>query len=711
MSTWSTAIFMTDLQSETRPMGAGSGSRQSWGGSCSVDQPSGGDCYSFHREDFDHVAHLQVVVVLQADAALEPGLDLAHVVLEAPQRGDLAFEYHDVVAEQPCLRLAGSRNAAIGDHAPGDRPDLRYLEDLAHFGAADSHFFERRLEETGHALLDLLGDVVDHRVHADIDLLALGHVLRVAIGPYVEADDDGVRGRGEQHVRLVDSADARADDANLDLLVRQLGQRIGQHFSGALHVGLDDERKFLDAAFGDLLLERFEREAAALGAERAFLRLRLTERRNLARLRGIGDGLERIPRLRQAGQAEHFHWRRRSGRLRRTSAIVDECADSADHRASNEVVPDAERAVLHQHSRHRTASAIQLGLEHRTRRAALRVRAQLEDVSRQQNHLEQLIEVLPLLGRDGHHHGLAAPVFRHEIQLCQLTLDVVGVHAWLVDLVDRHDDGHVRSLGVIDRFARLRHDAVIGGDDQDDDIGDLGAARTHQRKRFVTWRVEEDDAAVIADVDVVSADVLSDTASFAFGDFGFADGVEQRGLAVIDVTHHGDDRRARLQVLGTRLVAFGGDQLFLEAAHLDLGAELACDVLGVLDIERAVDGHHHALHQQLREHVLHAHVELVGEILHRHAFGQRDRASDRRRRRRRRLGARRRGTLASGLHGPRLTHGSLLSERRTLLPERRTLTRRSWHTRARLLRLLRTYRLRGQRTWTTEHARRGRTRR
>ena len=31
---------------------------------------------SLHREDFDQVAHLQVVVVLQADAAFEPGLDL-----------------------------------------------------------------------------------------------------------------------------------------------------------------------------------------------------------------------------------------------------------------------------------------------------------------------------------------------------------------------------------------------------------------------------------------------------------------------------------------------------------------------------------------------------------------------------------------------------------------------------------------------------------
>ena len=131
-----------------------------------------------------------------------------------------------------------------------------------------------------------------------------------------------------------------------------------------------------------------------------------------------------------------------------------------------------------------------------------------------------------------------------------------------------------------------------------------------------------------------------------------ADRVEQRRLAVVDVAHDRDDRRARLDVLGLRLLALGRDELLLEAPHLDLGAELAGDVLGGLDVERAVDGHHHALHQQLGEHVLDAHVELVGEILDRHALGERDGAGDRRRRRRRRRHRRRRRPLAPRLRRP-----------------------------------------------------------
>jgi hypothetical protein len=39
--------------------------------------------------------------------------------------------------------------------------------------------------------------------------------------------------------------------------------------------------------------------------------------------------------------------------------------------------------------------------------------------------------------------------------------------------------------------------------------------------------------------------VLRDAARFASGHIGRADGIEQRGLAVIDVAHDGDDGRTR----------------------------------------------------------------------------------------------------------------------------------------------------------------------
>ena len=175
--------------------------------------------------------------------------------------------------------------------------------------------------------------------------------------------------------------------------------------------------------------------------------------------------------------------------------------------------------------------------------AALRIGLEIREVRDEQDHFEQLIEVLALTRRHLDRDRRAAPFLRHQPEVGELALDAFRIGVGLVDLVDRDHDRHVGRLRVVDRFPRLRHDAVVGRDDQDDDVGDAGAAGAHHRERFVTGRVEEHDAAA-ADVDRVRADVLRDAAGFALGDLRFADGVEQRRLAVIDVAHDGDDRRA-----------------------------------------------------------------------------------------------------------------------------------------------------------------------
>jgi hypothetical protein len=242
-----------------------------------------------------------------------------------------------------------------------------------------------------------------------------------------------------------------------------------------------------------------------------------------------------------------------------------------------------------------------------------------------------------------------------------------------------------------------------------DDVGDLRAARTHQRERFVARGVEEYDRAAVADVDVIGADVLRDAAGFALRNLRLANRVEQRRLAVVDVAHDRDDRRAAAHIFGTALVALGGDELLLEAAHLDLGAELARDLLGRLHVERAVDGHHHALHQQLGENVLHAHIELVGEVLHRHALGSVIV---------RVIGGGAAG--ACGICGARAVHGASAwaadrvdAAAGTVAAVARTATLPGLARACLdvLLRLLRTNRLRRKRPRTAKHAARCRTRR
>ncbi|MEY3680956.1 MAG: translation initiation factor, partial [Actinomycetota bacterium] len=64
-------------------------------------------------------------------------------------------------------------------------------------------------------------------------------------------------------------------------------------------------------------------------------------------------------------------------------------------------------------------------------------------------------------------------------------------------------------------------------------------------ERGVTRSVDERDVLAVL-LDLIGTDVLSDSTGFARDHVGVANAVEQRRLTVIDVTHHGDDRRTGL---------------------------------------------------------------------------------------------------------------------------------------------------------------------
>src|SRR5262245_46971254 len=83
---------------------------------------------ALHREDFDDIADLDVIELLEPDAALEPALHFADIVLEAAQRSDLALVDHDVVAQQPRLRVTRARDASLGDDADGNRSVISHLD-------------------------------------------------------------------------------------------------------------------------------------------------------------------------------------------------------------------------------------------------------------------------------------------------------------------------------------------------------------------------------------------------------------------------------------------------------------------------------------------------------------------------------------------------------------------------------------------------------
>ena len=214
-----------------------------------------------------------------------------------------------------------------------------------------------------------------------------------------------------------------------------------------------------------------------------------------------------------------------------------------------------------------------------------------------------------------HIDGVAAPLFGNEAAVGELLHHLFRIGFGPVDLVDGYENRHAGCLGVVDGLKGLRHRTVIGRNHDDGKIGDLGSAGTHAGKGFVTRGIEEDDLAAggrrafLGELHLVGADVLGDAAGFAGGNVGFADGVEQRGLTVIDVAHDGDHRRARHFEL-VDVVAFQdlfdglvGEFIFV-ADDGSASAEARSDILDHLRIERLVHGDEDAAHEQGRDQIL-----------------------------------------------------------------------------------------------------------
>ena len=122
-------------------------------------------------------------------------------------------------------------------------------------------------------------------------------------------------------------------------------------------------------------------------------------------------------------------------------------------------------------------------------------------------------------------------------------LDAIRIGLGLVDLVDSHNNWHTSRFGVGDGFLGLRHHAVIGGHDQDHNVGCLGTTRTHGGKRLVTRGVKKGNHATLG-FNVISTNMLRNAACFAGCHLGATDVVKQRGLTMVHVTHDGHDGSA-----------------------------------------------------------------------------------------------------------------------------------------------------------------------
>src|SRR6266545_1888848 len=588
-----------------------------------------------HLERLDHVPDLDVAVAGQHQTALESLADLVHVVLLAAQRRQVeVVRDHGVVAQQPGLGVAP--DDAADDHATRDVADLGGPEDLPDLRTPELVLLELRLQHALQGGLDVVDRGVDDRVEPDIDTLALGVLRDLALRADVEADDDGVVDRRQVDVVLVDRTDTAVDHPQADVLADvDLGQRVLQGLHRTGHVALEDQQQLGGLALLHRGHHLGERAPAALGELRVAL-ARLTLLGDLPGDPVVGDGQEVVARTRNRGQAEHQHRTRRVRRLHVVAVLVEHRPDPAVRRADHDRVADPQGSALHQHGRHRTTATVEVRLDRDALRVLARVGPQVQGrVRGQHDRLQQVLDAEPRLRGHVDEHRVAAVLLGDQPVLGQLATDLGRVRVRLVDLVHRDHDRHVRRLGVVQRLDRLRHHTVVGRDHQDGDVGRLGATGTHGGERLVTRGVDEGDPPLVA-VDLgrhlVGADVLGDATGLLVDHVRVPDRVQQLGLTVVDVTHHGHHRRPGHQhrlvaLVLAELEAEGLEQLavlVLRRDDLDVVVQLGAEQLQHLVVHRLGRGHHLTEVEQHLDQRRGVRADLVGEVRQRGATGQPD---------------------------------------------------------------------------------------
>ena len=174
---------------------------------------------------------------------------------------------------------------------------------------------------------------------------------------------------------------------------------------------------------------------------------------------------------------------------------------------------------------------------------------------------------------------------------------------------------------MVDGLDGLGHHRVVGGDDDDTDVGHLGAAGTHGRECFVARRVEEGDVASVGEFDAVRADVLRDASGLACDDVGLSDVVEQRRLAMVHMAHHRHDGRTRAEVFLAVLLLMDGIGHFCRHILGRVAEFFGHDVDG-FGVEALVDAHHHTDVHARGYNLVDGHIHHDGKVVGGHKLGE-----------------------------------------------------------------------------------------
>ena len=184
---------------------------------------------------------------------------------------------------------------------------------------------------------------------------------------------------------------------HLDLVGRELEQRLGQRFLRTLHVGLDDDGYQLHLACGHVGEHVLQLGCLLLG-QLGIAELASAVGGNFTGAALVCQHHELITCLWHLGQTLNFHRNRRTRRLDGLAVFVQHGAHTAVGLASQHHITSFQRAGLHQDGGNRAAALVQTRFNHQALGHGIDRGLEFQHLGLQQHLFEQLVDALTGLG-------------------------------------------------------------------------------------------------------------------------------------------------------------------------------------------------------------------------------------------------------------------------------------------------------------------------
>ena len=347
-----------------------------------------------------------------------------------------------------------------------------------------------------------------------------------------------------------------------DLVVADFFERVAESFRGSLNIAFHEKIQMWFVVAGELRVQLLESYLSRRKDDPVSANLVLFGKK-IARLTLRLDLMKDLSRLRNAVQTEKLNRHARSGIAQGFPFRVDHGADFPPAGVEDNDIASAECALLDYYCGDRSLAFVEFGFDHDAFRCYGRIRLQLFHFRDEQYHFEKVWNALSGFCRYFDCNGRAAPFLRHKAHIRKLLFDAIRLRVRFIYFIHSDDDGNSGGFRMVDGLSRLRHNAIVGGDNENRDVRRLSPARAHRRERLVPRRIEKNDLAPFVN-DGGGADVLRDSARFLRRYVRIPDAVQKCCLSVVYMPHHRNDRRPRNEMIATENGSFHGntDKLF-----------------------------------------------------------------------------------------------------------------------------------------------------